>query len=75
MTKDEIMLSNPLVATITLYDQTEVVPLDDHSFNNLCILFKSKGDALLAVSLDYEQAKQLASQLTEAIQSSEKASL
>lgn len=76
MTEDEIKLSNPLVATITLYDQTEVISVDDNdSFNDLCILFKSKGDALLAVSLDYEQAKQLASQLTEAIQSSEKASL
>ena len=69
MTEDEIMLSNPLVATIALYDRTKVIPLDDHSFNNLCLLFESKGDALWAFGLDYEQAKELVSQLTEAIQS------
>ena len=67
MTEDEIMSSNPLAATITLYDQTEVIPVDNDSINDLCILFKSKGDALWAFGLDYEQAKQLASQLTEAI--------
>lgn len=72
MTEDEIKLSNPLVATITLYDQTEVISVDDNdSFNDLCILFKSKGDALWAFGLDYEQAKELASQLTEAIRKTE----
>ena len=74
MTEDEIMSSNPLAATITLYDQTEVIPLDNDSINDLCILFKSKGDALWAFGLDYEQAKQLASQLTEAIRKTEEVS-
>ena len=71
MTKDDIMLSNPLISTIRIYDQTEVIPIDNGSINDLCILFKSKGDALWAFGLDYEQAKQLASQLTEAIRKTE----
>ena len=71
MTKDEIMLSNPLISTIRIYDQTEVIPIDNGSINDLCILFKSKGDALWALGLDYEQTKQLASQLTEAIRKTE----
>lgn len=64
MTEDDIMLSNPLVSTIRIYDQTEVIPIDNGSIGDLCILFKNKGDALLAVSLDYEQTNQLISQLT-----------
>ena len=71
MTKDDIMLSNPLVSTIEIYDETEVIPIDNSRYSNLCILFKSKGDALWAFGLDYEQAKQLASQLTEAIRKTE----
>ena len=67
MTEDNIMLSNPLISTIIIYDQTEVIPIDNGSIGDLCILFKNKGDALWAFGLDYEQTKQLASQLTEAI--------
>lgn len=64
MTEDDIMLSNPLISTIRIYDQTEVIPIDNGSIGDLCILFKIKGDALWAFSLDYEQVNQLISQLT-----------
>ena len=64
MTEADIMLSNPLISTIRIYDQTEVIPIDNGSIGGFCILFKNKGDALWAFSLDYEQTNQLISQLT-----------